>query len=143
MKNKRQFITQEASEKIKKNLFMLENAIILPKRSNRFFEKQEDKKTPIYIYDIGFNKQQTPLPINNHINKTGLNPLRGHNKENIKFYDITNIYQQQQGAQTAECFGLNKPSQTNNSYIQTRFLCHHTIAAYCAGFKQIFAYIID
>ena len=67
----------------------------------------------------------------------------GDKKEQIVFYDITNIYQQQQKAQIAECFGIHPPLQTNKKYIQTRFLCHHTIAAHCAGIKKIFAYIID
>jgi len=143
MKNKRQFITQEANNKINKKIFMLENAVVLPKKSIHFFKKQENKNEPIYLYDIGFNKKETLFPINNHINKTGSNPLCNYNNKKIIFYDITNIYRKQKNGYIAECFGDSLPIKTKKEYLPTRFLCHHTIAAYCAGFKQIFAYIID
>ena len=50
-------------------------------------------KKEIHIYDLGFCKKNKIIPINNHINKTGINPLREKNTKNIHFYDITNIYE--------------------------------------------------
>ena len=141
MQNKKIFITQEAAKYINSKTLKLEKTIILPKTSNKLFQKLKNKNQAIYIYDLGFNNTKKIIPINNHINKTGSNPLYGENK--IIFYDITNIYQQQEKGKIAECFGSHNPIKKNNKHTQTRFLCHHTVAAYCAGFKKIFAYIID
>ena len=139
METKKLFITQEAAKHVYDKGLKLKKATILPKKSNKFFQKQKNKNQPIYIYDLGFNNTKKTIPINNHINKTGSNPL--YNK--IIFYDITNIYQQQKKGKIAECFGSYKPGPQNSDYAQTRYLCHHAIAAHCAGFKKIFAYIID
>ena len=139
MKNKNQFITRELAERISLSQFNLENAQVLPQNSLSFFQKQKTKET-IYIYDVGFNKNHNIIAINNHINKTGSNPMCGQKK--INFYDITQIYQQQKRGQIVECFGLHSPNNKGDR-IKARFLCHHTIAAYCAGIKKIFAYIID
>ena len=143
MKPNNQFITQEAAQKINKEKLQLVNTKTLPKNSLKFFQNQQNKNKTIHIYDIGFNELETIIPINNHINKTGLNPLQNNQKKQIIFFDITNIYQQQKNGKTAECFGLHDPHSTNPTYIQARFICHHTIAAYCSGFKTIFAYIIN
>jgi len=141
MQNKKHFITQEAAKQIHSTALKLEKTIILPKATNIYFQKLKNKNQAIYIYDLGFNNTKKIIPINNHINKTGSNPLCGEIK--TTFYDITNIYQQQEKGKIAECFGLHEPIKNNNKHVQARFLCHHTIAAYCAGFKKIFAYIID
>ena len=65
--------------------------------SNSFVQlKQVKNKEEIHIYDIGNNNtsKQSIIYINNHINKTGENPLRGKEQDNIQFYDVTEIYQQ-------------------------------------------------
>ena len=142
MQNKKIFITQEVADSKHKEDLEFKKIIILPRKSIDFFQKQKNKNQTIHIYDLGFNNTQKIIPINNHINKTGSNPLYRQNNNKIIFYDITNIYQQQKKGKTAECFGLHQPPPKKNSYIQARFLCHHTIAAHCAGFKKIFAYII-
>ena len=143
MKKRQIFITQDVANHIDLKKLKLHKAKILPLNSVNFFNTKRNTKQPLYIYDLGFNTQQRIIPVCNHINKTGTNPLRGQHKGNIEFYDITKIYQKQEKAKTAECFGQHKPIKKNTQYTQTRFLCHHTIAAYCAGFRIIFAYVID
>jgi len=143
MKTKQIFITQELALKIQLKDFQLQGAQIIPKHSSVFFNKHINKQQEIHIYDLGFNTNTTIIPINNHINKTGINPLREHKTTNTQFYDITEIYQEQKQGEIAECFGNKTPKKNNNKYRQTRFLCNYAIAAYCAGFKTIFAYIID
>ena len=101
-----------------------------------------DNKQAIYIYDIGFNKTGKIFPINNHINKTGTNPLRRTYIKNPNFYDITNIYISQKEGKIAECFGDKLPTK-KAQHIQGRFLCNYAILAYCAGFKKIYGFIID
>jgi len=65
---------------------------------NRLINTQKQQVT---IYDITHNKKTPPLSqiqINNHINKTGENPLRGKQKRlNIGFLDITKIYKKEEG----------------------------------------------
>ena len=141
--HKNTFITQEAEKKINLKQFMLEKAIVLPEKSLEFFIKKKNKEEAIYIYDVGFQTPTTILPVNNHINKTGLNPFVNCGKQKIIFYDITNIYEQQKKGHIVECFGNHTPQKNNAQYIQAHFLCLHTIAAHCGGFKKIFAYIID
>ena len=139
--NKRIFVTPEAYSFYKKT--NLKTAQKLPKNSLAFFKKETQKKDPIYIYDCGFNKEQQIIPVSNHINKTGSNPLIGNQKKQIMFFDITNIYSTSKPAKTAVCFGNQKPVNIEKNMIGAHFLCHHVIAAYCAGFKTIFAYVID
>ena len=141
--SKKKFITQEAANQLNLKDFDLQGAKTIPFKSIDFFKKQKNKKKEIYIYDIGFHSPQKIIPINNHINKTGSNPLLGNKKNKIFFYDITTIYVQQKKGKIVECFGAQSPPNIKTKYIQGRFLCHHIIAAHCAGFQKIFAYIID
>ena len=102
------------------------------------------KATPIYIYDKGYKNKNQIIPINNHINKTGVNPIREEHTSEILFYDITNIYQKNIKGKIAECFGNKQPTQQKNKdYIQGRFLCNYTILAHYAGLSQIYAFIVD
>jgi len=136
-------ITRAVQKKINLAEFNIKNAIILPNNSMNILNKLSTKESTIHIYDLGFNKNNTITPIKNHINKTGINPLREQQESNIKFYDITNIYKKQGNSKIAECFGSHNPPSLNNKYIQTRFLCNHVITAYFLGFKNIFAYVIN
>jgi len=136
-------ITQEVASKIDIKALGLESAQILLSQNKHQIKKTQPKETPIHIYDLGFNKNNKIIPINNHINKTGVNPMRNNPNKQIEFYDITNIYQNQKKAQTAECFGHHPPSQKTKNYIQTRFLCNHAIALYCDAYTNLFAYVID
>ena len=135
-------ITQDVAKTINIKRFGLESAQVILNPNKQTIKNAPPKETPIYIYDLGFKGNGTIVPIDNHINKTGQSPLRGK-QSTIKFYDITQIYQKQKQAKTAECFGTKKPTQGRKQYAQARFLCNHVIAAHCAGFKKIFAYIID
>ena len=135
-------ITKAVKEKINLEKFNIKNPIILPNNSFNVFNKLSTKSKTLYIYDLGFGSKNKITPIKNHINKTGINPLRENREKNINFYDITNIYKKQGNSKIAECFGFHNPTPKNNKYIQTRFLCNHVITAYFLGFKNIFAYVI-
>ena len=136
-------ITQEVANKTDLKALGLESAQIISNPNQHPIKKTQPKQTPIYFYDLGFNKYNKIIPINNHINKTGVNPMRDNPNKQIEFYDITNIYKNQKKAQIAECFGNHPPTQKIKNYIQTRFLCNYIISLYCAGYTTIFAYVID
>ena len=136
-------ITKPVKEEVNLKELCLENALVLPERSIEYLKPLATKESTIHIYDLGFKNNKTVVPIKNHINKTGINPLRGEQDANIQFYDITTIYNKQGNSKIAECFGKHNPLKINNNYIQTRFLCNHVISAYFIGFKNIFAYVIN
>ena len=136
-------ITRHVKEEVNLKKLYLENALVLPDRSIEYLKPLARKESTIHIYDLGFKNNKRVMPIKNHINKTGINPLRGEQTTNIQFYDITTIYHKQRNSKIAECFGKHNPLKINNNYIQTRFLCNHVISAYFIGFKNIFAYVIN
>tara|TARA_B100000902_G_C27197047_1_gene857034 strand:- start:70 stop:513 length:444 start_codon:yes stop_codon:yes gene_type:complete len=106
--------------------------------------KEVKNKEEIHIYDIGNNSnpKQPIIYINNHINKTGENPLRGKEQDNIQFYDITEIYQQNKKGKLAICFGNNKNLKTKEGQVSVKFLCNHAINAHVVGFKKIYGYAV-
>ena len=98
-KDKNRYITEElynSSIRTVKNI-KIEKFNILLQDSYSQLAKIPNKEE-IHIYDLGKNlkktSKQTIIYINNHINKTGINPLRGREQGSIQFYDITEIYQQ-------------------------------------------------
>ena len=113
--------------------------------SNSFVQlKQVKNKEEIHIYDIGNNNtpKQSIIYINNHINKTGENPLRGIEQDNIQFYDVTEIYQQNNKGKLAICYGNNKHLNTKEDQVSVKFLCNHAINAHVLGFKKIYGYAV-
>ena len=136
-------ISQELFHSTQKELIDVPVDIVLSTRPDQDFSKI-DKREAIHIYDLGFCKKNKIIPINNHINKTGVNPLREAQKETISFYDITNIYKKQQRGKIAECFGQKQPTPPQSTkHVQTRFLCNYVIIAHLLGFKKIFAFVVD
>ena len=136
------YITPEVEQTINVKKLGLSPEATLSNNPIDFFLKIKKKPKEIHIYDLGFNKTNTIIPIINHINKTGMNPLRKQEKK-IKFYDITQVYKQQKGGEIAECYGARPQKQKNKKYIQARFLCNYVIAANHIGIKNIYAYVID
>ena len=137
-------ITQEAQkiQNIEKKLFGKPTILLLNNSIKSFKEIQKPKT--IHIFDKGFEKTGEIIPINNHINKTGINPLRENKVKKIQFYDITEIYQKHKQGKIAECYGNKTPIKNKNpQYIQGKYLCNYVILAHSFGFKEIFAYIIN
>ena len=159
MNNKIKLITKELAEKGDLQALRLQTAQIISERKESFYIGEKKLKinnqsppqtNPIYIYDIGFKKTNKKIiPINNHVNKTGVSVMREHPKSKknpntqIQFYDITNIYQNQKNGQIAECFGSQIPPEQTKGYVQTHFLCNYVIKLYCLGYTKIFAHVID
>ena len=106
--------------------------------------KQVKNKEEIHIYDIGNNNtsKQSIIYINNHINKTGENPLRGKEQDNIQFYDVTEIYKQNNKGKIAICYGNNKHLNTKEDQVSVKFLCNHAINAHVLGFKKVYGYAV-
>jgi len=144
MVKKQIIITEELNNRVDLSKFQIKNPIIAQKKSTEWLKKIKNKKTQLFFYDLGFSKKPTKIiPINNHINKTGTNPLIKQKDNKIVFHDITSIYSQEKNGRIVECFGKNKPDTKKGKHIQARFLCNYTIIAHFYGYNKIFAYVID
>ena len=101
----------------------------------------------IHIYDVDKNKKDTKIKktiqISNHINKTGINPIIKHQKKRVEFYDITEIYKQNNQKKTVVCVGAHSPiKKKDTNKIQSWYLCNHAIVAHTLGIKNIYGYVI-
>ena len=116
--------------------------------SDSFNQLYKHQKTQaIHIYDVEKNKKNKKIKkiiqVTNHINKTGINPIKKHQKKKVKFYDVTEIYQQNKKRTTVECFGSKNPTKNKDkNKIQSGYLCNHSIVAHIVGIKKIYAYVI-
>ena len=142
-------ITEElynAIPDIKKKL-KVKNITIAQKTSNPFKKITLKTKPSVYIYDISKNykKGQTIsiTPINNHINKTGVNPLRQKQNKKIKFYDITEIYQQNTRGKIVACYGSKTPPKTQTKYIAAGYLCYFSVIAKLFYSEKVYGFIIE
>ena len=148
MKNKTICISPElflAKKNIKKIITTKKYTILNQDPYNQINKLPKSKE--IHIYDIRKNTQTDSIEkihtINNHINKTGINPIRGKQKQQILFYDITEIYKQRKTGKVAECFGKKKRTTRKENKIETNFLCNYIICAHIAGFQAIYGYVVD
>ena len=107
-----------------------------------FFNNIQEEE--ISVYDITQNsklEKKTYLPVNDHINCTGSNPLVGRQKKlGIDFVDMTNVYKQRDdGIITHSCGG-----KLNHKFkYPSHYLAHFIILARTFKFKAIAAYLIN
>ena len=108
--------------------------------------KKLNKNHEIHIYDISKNTKNIKIKniynVNNHVNKTGINPIRGQQKNKINFYDITQIYKQSKGGKIVECFGENEVILSRKDAVSGTFLCNYAICAHVVGFRKIYGYVV-
>ena len=124
----------------------IKECIVLKKNAYSQIKKL-DKNKEIHIYDIEKKikkiKIKTITHVNNHVNKTGANPIRGVQKKIINFYDITQIYKQSKEGKIADCFGSNELLLSDKKKINAFFLCNYAICAHVAGFRKIYGYVVS
>tara|TARA_Y100000590_G_C15516890_1_gene937727 strand:+ start:612 stop:1055 length:444 start_codon:yes stop_codon:yes gene_type:complete len=128
-------------------ILKLKNSIVVKNLSNPFKKMPLNTKTSIYIYDISKNykigKSLSITPINNHINKTGINPLRKKENKKIKFYDITKIYQQNSKGKIAVCYGKKPPSKIETKHISAGYLCYFSVIAKLFYSEKVYGFVIE
>ena len=110
-----------------------------------FAEKIISKKPlEITIYDITYEEQKKHLSkihVNDHVNRTGSNPLIGRQKHfNIDFIDIKNTYINNPDGVTTFCCGkkLNKKLPNPSHY-----LCHISIICKALMIEKISGILIN
>tara|TARA_Y100001960_G_C14674007_1_gene827556 strand:- start:425 stop:862 length:438 start_codon:yes stop_codon:yes gene_type:complete len=142
-------ITEELYREIPniQKILKLKNITIIKNLSNPFKKTPPNIKTAIYIYDISkkYKKGQAVsiTPINNHINKTGVNPIRQKENKKIKFYDITEIYQQNKKGKIAVCYGDKIPSKIETKHVSTGYLCYFSVIARLFYSEKVYGFVIE
>ena len=108
--------------------------------------EKTNKKERVCLYDqtyIKDKKEKEILHINNHINKSGTNPLLINKQKDIEFYDITQIYQQKTEGIITTCLGKryenNKKEETNPS----AFFAYFAIYLHITGYSKITGRLIN
>ena len=100
--------------------------------------------TMIQVYDSTFTphyKGGSIIPVSDHINRTGQNPLIGAGiGKQIKFIDISNPYHSDKNGTTTDCCG----EALNKAYIYpSHYLCNFAIVAGSMGIKKIQAFLYN
>ena len=129
--------------------FILPNSTVYnPQEIQRCFTKlsrADNDNLEITIYDRTQSdglKNNEIIPIKDHINKTGHNPLIGNQQKlKIDFIDLTNIYSTTRSGVITECFGSNPIGST--AKYPSAYLCNISILARALGFLRIKAFLVN
>jgi len=104
------------------------------------------KENSVEIYDITNNLQiphNEKIIVNDHINKTGNNPLIGIQSQfSEAFIDISNIYSAEDGVTTV-CLGAHYDKHKKQNEYPSTYLCYISILAKAIGVKKISAALIN
>ena len=134
-----QFETEEKNEKNEKNIFITKYEEINKKL------KAINFKNEIHVYDkttIKKTKETKKIKVNNHINKTGKNPLIKQNKTKIKFYDITNIYKKSSKGVITTCLGPRYKKESKKFKNPSTYLCHVVCVLRSLGCKKVNGWLV-
>ena len=98
----------------------------------------------IQIYDSTFTphyKRGSIIPVSDHINRTGQNPLIGNStSKKVEFIDISNLYHSDKNGITTDCCG----EALNKAYIYpSHHLCNFALVARSMGIKKIQAFLYN
>ena len=100
--------------------------------------------TMIQVYDSTFTpyyKRGRIIPVSDHINRTGQNPLIGNStSKKVEFIDISNLYHGDKNGITTDCCG----EALNKAYIYpSHHLCNFALVARSMGIKKIQAFLYN
>ena len=108
--------------------------------------EKTNKKERVYLYDqtyIKDKKEKEILHINNHINKSGTNPLLINKQKDIEFYDITQIYQQKTEGIITTCLGKRYEKNKKEEKNPSAFLAYFAIYLHVQGCRKITGKLIN
>jgi len=107
----------------------------------------KNKKAKITIIDITYNKNEKnkkETEVENHINKTGENPLRKKQKElKINFVDLTKIYNTTKKGVVTTSLGSKYSQEKQKEKHPSTYLSNIAIVCRAMGFSQITAKLIN
>lgn len=97
----------------------------------------------ISIYDVSpsANNAGEILPVNDHVNRTGENPLINRQKKlNVEFPDISSLYIKKEKGITTFCCGSHDPKDKIEN--PSMYLSNISILARVLDFREIHGYIV-
>jgi len=143
-KDKTIIITEEAQTIIKNKKIKIKTDIVYNKKTINKLINTKNKK--IIIYDVTYcDSKKKIIKINDHINKTGKNPIIGNQKKlKIDFIDITKIYKKSGEGVTTTSLGKKgfKQIKTKTNYPSTE-VCNVAILCKALNFNNIEARLIN
>ena len=136
-------ITQQLADKLPNNHELLSNLALNPQDYLTIYTVLKEAQQ-LTIYDITTTKEhpvETIINVNDHINRTGNNPLIGRQKElGIDFTNINKLYKSEQYSIKTDCCG--KTLNPRYPY-PSHYLCNISILAKAIGIPQILAFLVN
>ena len=141
MKNKNFYLFKD----YKKFLKNKENTLFI-KKAEEIEREVKTKETEIFLFDKTYEKRKKNkeiIIINNHINKSGNNPLLANKQEKICFYDITQIYKHKKEGVTTTCLGKRYQKEKKEHPYPSENIVYIAIELYIKGYKNINARLVN
>ena len=136
-------ITQQLAYKLPKNHKLLSNLVLNPQDYLAIYPVLTEVQQ-LTIYDITTTKEhpvEAIINVNDHINRTGNNPLIGRQKElSIDFTNINKLYKSKQNSIKTDCCG--KTLNLRYPY-PSHYLCNISILAKAIGTPKISAFLVN
>ena len=136
-------ITQQLADKLPNNHELLSNLTLYPQDYLAIHSVLKEVQQ-LTIYDITTTKEhpvETIINVNDHINRTGNNPLIGRQKElGIDFTNINKLYKSKPNSQKTDCCG--KTLNLRYPY-PSHYLCNISILAKAIGIPKISAFLVN
>ena len=110
-----------------------------------FLLKKNTKRT-INIIDKTFLKDRRikKTHVNNHVNKTGENPIRGNQRiSKAPFFDITNLYLNSSDGITTTSLGKKYFKMKNKTEYPSTYMSNISILCKALGFNKIKGFLIN
>ena len=136
-------ITQQLADKLPNNHELLSNLALNPQDYLTIHPVLKEAKQLI-IYDITTTNEhpaETIINVNDHINRTGNNPLICRQKElGIDFININKLYKSEKNSIKTDCCG--KTLNLRYPY-PSHYLCNISILAKAIGIPKISAFLVN
>ena len=136
-------ITQQLADKLPKNNELLSNLALNPQDYLTIYPVLK-KVQQLTVYDITTTKEhpvETIINVNDHINRTGNNPLIGRQKDlGIDFTNINKLYKIEKNSIKTDCCG--KTLNLRYPY-PSHYLCNISILAKAIGIPKISAFLVN
>ena len=138
-------ITKQLANKLSKESELQKYNIVNPTNFNELYQQLKSNKTnEINVIDLTSTTKEehgTIIPVQDHINRTGINILTRRQKLlGIDFIDMTNSYQTKKNSIITDCCG----EILNNKYeYPSHYICHITTLALAMNIKKIYGFLYN
>jgi len=142
---KMNIITKQLAKRLPKNHELKKYNVVNPKNFNEIYQLLTSNKTnEIHVIDLTTSQKKEPgsiISVQDHINRTAINILRGKQKFlGIDFIDMTHLYQIKKNSIITDCCG----ETLNNKYeYPSHYICNITTLAHALNIKNIYGYLYN